>query len=249
MIKSEPHKKLVVIMPAYNAAATLEKTVRDIPQGIVDEIILVDDNSSDATVTIAHNLGITVFRHKKNRGYGANQKKCYLEALKSHADIIVMLHPDYQYDSTRIYDLIRPIKSGREDITFGSRIRTRKEALAGGMPHIKYILNRIFCIIENITLGTNYSEFFSGFRAYSKNVIVSLPIEHFSDDFVFDQQLMISAIAAGFRVGETPIPVRYFSEASSIGFVKGCKFLLETLLTLIQYKLFESKLFKSKIFL
>jgi len=240
--------KIIVVMPAYNAAATLDRTIADIPAGIVDEIILVDDDSQDNTVAVAKKLGLTVFYHKKNRGYGGNQKTCYKKALQQGADIVIMLHPDYQYDSTQIGELIRPLIKGKAEIVFGSRIRTKKEALDGGMPYIKYLLNRVFCLIENLILEVNFSEHFSGFRAYSKDVLIKLPIESFSDDFVFDQQLMISAIAYGYNVGEVPVPVRYFHEASSIKLIRGAKFLLQTLFTLFLYILFRLKIYKSQIF-
>ncbi len=180
-------------------------------------------------------------------GYGGNQKTCYKEALRKGADIIIMIHPDYQYDSSLTEELIRPIKTRRFDIMFGSRIRTRKEVLEGGMPYIKYILNRIVSLIENIILGVNFTEHFSGFRAYSKEVLQKLPIEQFSDDFVFDQELMISAVANGYRIAEYPVPVRYFSEASSIQFVKGTKFLLQTFFTLGLFLLHRFHIHKAKI--
>lgn len=240
--------KIIVVMPAYNAARTLKRTIDDIPKGLVKEIILVDDKSRDRTVSIAKKLGLTVYAHRQNRGYGGNQKTCYKKALAKQADIVVMLHPDYQYDSSLIGELVRPILKGRAQVMFGSRIRTREEALAGGMPHTKYILNRLFCIFENAVLGVNFSEHFSGFRAYSKSVLETLPIENFSDDFVFDQEFMISAIAYGYHISEIPIPIRYFSEASSIQFIRGTKFLLETLRTLFKYAAYKTKIYTSPIF-
>jgi len=245
-VKIKP--KVIAVMPAYNAAKTIEKTYKDIPKGVVDEIIVVDDNSKDNTIEIAGKLGLTVIRHRVNKGYGGNQKTCYREALKKGADIIIMIHPDYQYDSSLTEELIKPIKDGRFDIMFGGRIRTRREALEGGMPYIKYILNRIISLIENIILGVNFTEHMSGFRAYSRRVIDKLPIEKFSNDFVFDQQLMISAIANGFKISEYPVPVRYFKEASSINYLQGGKFLLETFYNLILFILYKVKLYKSKIF-
>lgn len=241
-------KKIIAVMPAYNAAKTLEKTYKDIPEGLVDEVILVDDKSSDNTVTLARKLGLTVIAHGKNRGYGGNQKTCYKEALSKGADIVIMIHPDYQYDSSLSGELIRPIEQGRFDLMFGSRIRTRKEALEGGMSYQKYILNRVFALIENFILGVNFTEHFSGFRAYSKKVLETLPLENFSDDFVFDQQLMVSAIAYGFKISEYPVPVRYFSESSSIQIIAGSRFLLNTLWVLLLYFLFKLNLYNSKIF-
>jgi len=241
--------KVIVIMPAYNAETTLKKTVDDIPKSVVDEIILVDDKSKDRTIEVAKELGLTVYNHRMNRGYGGNQKTCYKKALEKGADIVVMVHPDYQYDSSLVGEMIRPIIDGRADIMFGSRIRTRKEALGGGMPPLKYILNRLFCILENLVLSVNFSEHFSGFRAYKRGVLETLPIDNFSDDFVFDQELMISAIANGYKVGEISVPIRYFSEASSIQFIKGAKFLLQTLNILLLYVLYKVNATRSAIFL
>lgn len=239
--------KVIVVLPAYNAEKTLAATYKDISKDIIDEIILVDDASTDQTVKIARKLGIIVIQHTLNKGYGANQKTCYSEAIKRGADIVVMIHPDYQYDSRLVGELIRPIASGRFDIMFGSRIRTRREALAGGMPYLKYLLNRVMALLENIILGVNFTEHFSGFRAYSAKVLKTLPLEKFSDDFVFDQQLMISSIVKGFSIAEYPVPVRYFSQSSSIGYIKGAKFLLETLETLALYILYKLNFYKSKI--
>lgn len=225
-------------MPAYNAARTIEKTYRDIPRGVVDQVIVVDDASTDDTARVTQKLGLTLITHRVNKGYGANQKTCYREALKRGADIIVMIHPDYQYDSSLIYELVKPIAEGRFDIMFGSRIRTRKEALAGGMPPVKYVINRIVSLVENLILGVNFTEHMSGFRAYSSRVLQTLPLSTFSDDFIFDQQLMVGAIACGYNVAEYPVPVRYFNESSSIGFVGGCKYILEIVLLLFQYILY-----------
>lgn len=240
--------KVIVVMPAFNAEKTLEKTYQDLPRDLISEVIVVDDKSRDNTVEVAKKLGLKVFIHPQNLGYGGNQKTCYWEALKKKPDVVVMLHPDYQYDSIKTEDLVKPILAGEYDLMFGSRIRTRDEALKGGMPLTKYILNRIFCVIENIVLGVNFSEHFSGFRAYSRKVLETVPFQRFSNDFVFDQQMMASAIALGFKVGETPVPVRYFSESSSIKFFKGVKFLLETLLVLLQFLLNKFGIVKDKLF-
>jgi glycosyltransferase involved in cell wall biosynthesis len=245
---SKKSLKIIAVMPAYNAAKTLETTYRDIPPKLVDEVILVDDNSSDNTVEIAKKLGLTVISHTRNRGYGGNQKTCYTEALKRGADIVIMIHPDYQYDSTLTGELIKPIANGRFAIMFGSRIRTRHEALSGGMPRTKYFLNRLVSLIENIVLGVNFTEHMSGFRAYSREVLETVPYRKFSDDFVFDQEFMISSIAYGFATSEYPVPVRYFSESSSIQFRKGAKFLLETGKILFLYLLFKMKLYRATIF-
>lgn len=240
--------KIIVVMPAYNAEKTLEKTIRDFPSDLVSKIILVDDGSTDKTVELARKLGITVFQHPNNLGYGGNQKTCYWEALKENPDVIVMIHPDYQYDSSLTGELVRPILEGRYDMMFGNRIRTRKEVLAGGMPLIKYVLNRVYCIIENMVLGANFSEYFSGMRAYSSTLLKSVPFQRFSNDFVFDQQMTLAAYAQNFRIGEIDIPVRYFSEASSIRFIKGSAFLLSTLFVLFRYTLHKSGLIEDALF-
>lgn len=222
-------------MPAYNAEKTLRKTYLDIPKKSIDEIILVDDKSNDKTVEAARKLGIKTFVHNKNKGYGGNQKTCYKEALRLGADIVVMVHPDYQYDPKLIPLLIEPIKNGVFDIMLGSRIRSRKEALLGGMPLYKYISNRFLTIIENLVLGLNLSEYHTGFRAYSKKVLTSIPIEKFSDDFVFDQEILISAHKRGFLIGEIAVPVKYFPEASSINFIRSVKYGLSILVNLVRY--------------
>lgn len=234
-------------MPAYNAEKTIEKTYSDIPKKAIDEIIVVDDDSHDKTVEVAKKLGLLVFVHRKNLGYGGNQKTCYREALRRGGDIIVMIHPDYQYDATLTNYLIQPILEDRYDIMLGSRIRTRKEALAGGMPLYKYISNRALSFIENILLGLNLSEYHTGFRAYRKDVLLKLPLEKFSNDFVFDQEILISAHAAGFRIGEIAVPVRYFPEASSINFWRSLRYGLMILCTLVLY-VFNNLGIKTKIF-
>lgn len=235
-------------MPAYNAEKTLLKTIKDIPEGLVSKIILVDDGSIDQTVPLAKKLGLVVFTHPNNLGYGGNQKTCYWEALKDKPDVVVMIHPDYQYDSSLIGELVRPILEDRYDMMFGNRIRTRSEVLAGGMPPMKYFLNRAFCIIENIILGANFSEYFSGMRAYSYKLLTTVPFQRFSNDFVFDQEMMLSSYINQFRIGEIDIPVRYFSEASSIQFRKGAKFLYETLTLLLQFVLHKQGILHSPIF-
>jgi len=214
--------KVIAVLPAYNAATTLKKTVSDIPKRTVHEIILVDDNSSDKTVKLAKKLKLKVFSHPQNRGYGANQKTCYTMALSAGADVVVMIHPDYQYDSSLTAELLRPILEGRVDLMLGSRIRTRAEALDGGMPLYKYISNRLLTLLENTILGQNLSEYHTGFRAYNSKVLKRIPFHRYSDDFVFDQQLIFGALATGAKIGEIPVPVRYFPEASSINFARSC---------------------------
>lgn len=216
-------------MPAYNAAKTVKDTYNEIPREFRENIILVDDFSEDNTVEVAKKLNIKVIAHEKNLGYGGNQKTCYSEALKMNADIVVMLHPDYQYDASLIKELTEPIVRNRYDFMFGSRIQDRKGALLGGMPWHKYFLNRLFCLLENILLGVNFTEHFSGFRAYSSELLRTIPFKDFSDDFVFDQQMTIFALRYNFRVGESAIPTRYHIKASSIGWIKGGKFLFQTL--------------------
>jgi glycosyltransferase involved in cell wall biosynthesis len=244
-----PKKKVIIVMPAYNAASTLEKTLRDIPVGTADEIILVDDASKDDTVQIARKLNLKVFIHQQNKGYGANQKTCYTEALKSDADIIVMLHPDYQYDGRLIPYMLRPLEDGICDIMLGSRIRTRAEALAGGMPLYKYISNRFLTMIENIVLGQNLSEFHTGFRAYTRKVVQTIPWYLNSDDFVFDTEFLVEAVAFGFKIGETPVPARYFKEASSINFRRSTIYGLSTLVTLAKFILHRRKIKKYEMFM
>ena len=221
--------KTIVVLPAYNAEKTLEKTVREIPQEVVEEIILVDDKSHDQTVKIARKLNLTVFRHRKNRGYGANQKTCYLLALKHHPDIVVMLHPDYQYDPKIIKYFVEFISEDRFDVMLGSRIRSRHEALAGGMPLYKYLGNRFLTIIENFVSGYNLSEWHTGMRAYKREVLENIDFLKNSDDFLFDSQILFQIIEKGYRIGEIPVPVRYFPEASSINFKRSLKYGLGTL--------------------
>lgn len=227
--------KIVAVMPAYNAAKTISKTYKDIPPGAVDEVIVVDDGSHDATVNIAKKLGLKVISHPQNRGYGGNQKTCYTLALSEGADIVVMIHPDYQYDSSLTGELTRPITQGRFDIMLGSRIRTREESVKGGMPMYKYLGNRFLTFMQNIILGQNLSEYHTGFRAFSKEILKKIPFHKYSDDFVFDQQILIGAITAGARIGEIPVPVRYFPEASSINLKRSIKYGISILLDLVIY--------------
>lgn len=235
-------------MPAYNAAKTLEPTVRDIPPGIVDEIIVVDDASKDNTVEVAQRLGVTVVCHNSNRGYGANQKTCYRLALERGADIVVMIHPDYQYDSHLTPYLVGFIRDSYFDVMLGSRIRTRSEALNGGMPLYKYLANRILTFIENILTGHNFSEWHTGFRAYSRKVLDTIPWESNSDDFVFDSQMLVQCIAFGFRVGEIPVPVRYHASSSSINMRRSITYGLQTLQTIGFFLLHRMHLVRSSLF-
>ena len=243
-----PKQKIMVVMPAYNAEKTLTRTYHDIPRDVVDEIILVDDGSHDSTVELARKLGLTVVVHPQNRGYGGNQKTCYTMALSAGADIIVMIHPDYQYDPKLLPALVRPIIDERADIMFGSRIRTREEALHGGMPLYKYLGNRLLTLVENIILGQNLSEYHTGFRAFHRVVLQRLPFHNFSDDFVFDQDIVISAVREGFRIGEIPVPVSYFADASSINFSRSVKYGFQIFGGLFLYVLDATHLYRSKIF-
>lgn len=240
--------KVIAVMPAYNAASTLEKTVRDIPQGCVSDIILVDDCSTDDTVEVARSLGLTVIEHETNTGYGGNQKTCYTKALELGADIVVMIHPDYQYDSRVIAIAAELIRLGNVDVILGSRIRTRAEALQGGMPTWKYIANRCLTITENVLLGQNIGDFHSGFRAYRREVLETIPWKNNSDDFVFDTQFLAQSVAFGFRLGDIPVPVRYFAEASSINFRRSTRYGLLTLWVMFQFWLNKLRLYRARIF-
>ena len=238
-------------MPAYNAASTLERTLADIPEGSVDEVILVDDCSKDDTVEIATRLGLTVIQHEKNLGYGGNQKTCYTEALKRGADVVVMIHPDYQYDSRVIPVAAEIIRLGICDVMLGSRIRSRAEVLEGGMPRYKYIANRCLTITENMALGQNLGDFHSGFRAYRREVLETIPWQRNSDDFVFDTQFLAQSVHFWFKLGDIPVPVRYFEEASSINFHRSARYGLLTLGVMAQFWLhrigLRSKIFNPKV--
>ena len=211
-------KKIVVVLPAYNAAKTLEKTYNEIPFDIVDDIVLVDDNSPDDTIKVAENLGIKhIIKHQKNRGYGGNQKTCYAHALALGADVIIMLHPDYQYTPMLIPAMASIIAQELYPVVLGSRI-LGKGALNGGMPMYKYIANRFLTLFQNILIGEKLSEYHTGYRAFSKEVIMALHLEANSDDFVFDNQMLSQIVYAGFSIGEVTCPTKYFAEASSINF-------------------------------
>ena len=240
--------KTVAVMPAYNAASTLRRTVADIPPDTVDEIILVDDCSRDDTVEVARDLGLTVIQHEQNTGYGGNQKTCYRHALASGADFVVMIHPDYQYDSRVIGVAVEILRLGICDIVLGSRIRTRDEALAGGMPAYKYVANRLLTVIENIALGQNLGDFHSGFRAYRRDVLEAIPFERNSNDFVFDTQFLAQAVAFGYKLGDIPVPVRYFPEASSINFRHSVRYGLATLGVMAQYWLHRLRIRRNRLF-
>lgn len=227
--------KVIVVLPAYQAEKTLEQTVKEIPRGVVDEIILVDDASTDKTIKIARRLRLTIFTHQWNAGYGGNQKTCYQLALKHGADIIVMLHPDYQYDANLIPHFVDFISEDYFDVMLGTRIRTRKEALLGGMPKYKYFANRALTFLENMVTGQNLSEWHTGMRAYKRKVLEAIDYMKNSNDFVFDSQVLFQIVEKGFRIGEIPVPVRYFKEASSINFARSVRYGIGTVLVALKY--------------
>ncbi len=239
---------VIVVLPAYNAEKTLERTYSDIPKDIVDEVVLVDDGSRDKTIQIAKRLGMKVYTHPQNRGYGGNQKTCYTLALTYGASIVVMIHPDYQYDPKRIPELVAAIMKGWYHIMLGSRIRTRTEALSGGMPLYKYVGNRFLTLVENLVTGQALSEYHTGMRAFDREVLQKLPFHRFSDDFVFDQQILISAIQQKYKIGEIQVPTLYFSEASSINFRRSVRYGLSTLWVLFMYVLDWLGIYTDKIF-
>lgn len=230
-------KKIIAVLPAYNAERTLKITVDAIPKDIVDEIILVDDCSRDGTVALSRKMGLKTFVHEKNRGYGGNQKTCYREALKLGADIAVMVHPDFQYDPTLIPELVAPIAKGECDAVFGSRMLIPSNALAGGMPKWKYVANIALTKLENFVLGLNLSEYHSGFRAYSRKALSKLPLGKNSDDFVFDTEIIVQLKMAGMKIKEVPISTRYFPEASMIGLKRSTVYGLSILVVLNKYLL------------
>jgi glycosyltransferase involved in cell wall biosynthesis len=207
--------KVIAVMPAYNASKTLEKTYRDIPLEHVDEVLLVDDHSTDNTVAIAEALGLTVITHAENTGHGGNQKTRYDEAMKTGAYIIIMIHPDYQYDSRLIPYILGFLQEDVCDIILGSRIRTRHESLSSGMPPYKYLSNRFLTFVENVVLAQNLGDFHTGYRAYKRTVLETIPYHNNSDGFVFDTEFLVQAVYFGFRMGDVPVPVRYSPEASS----------------------------------
>jgi glycosyltransferase involved in cell wall biosynthesis len=228
--------KVVVVMPAYNAAQTLQATIDEIPRDVVDELLLVDDGSRDETAVLSSDLGIVTFRHDGNYGYGRNQKTCYREALKRGADIVVMLHPDYQYTPRLVRAMASMISSGQYDVVLASRI-LGVGALQGGMPLYKYIANRGLTFVQNLLHGHKLSEYHTGYRAFSRQVLESLPLLANSDDFVFDNQMIAQAMYAGFRIGEISCPTKYFPEASSINFRRSCIYGFGVLWTALRYRL------------
>jgi glycosyltransferase involved in cell wall biosynthesis len=240
--------KLVVVMPAYNAEKTLRQTYHELPHEYIDEIILVDDASQDSTTEISSELGIRTIIHRENMGYGANQKTCYREAMRLGADIVVMIHPDYQYSPKLVTAMASMIASGHYDIVLGSRILGRG-ALAGGMPLYKYIGNRFLTLVENLALGVKLSEFHTGYRAFSRRVLELLPIGKNSDHFVFDNEMLAQAVYFGFKIGEISCPTNYFPDASSINFSESVIYGLGVLGTSIRFILHRAGLHKFEIFI
>jgi len=240
-------KKVIVVMPAYNAEQTLEITYKEIPPGFIDEVILVDDASSDQTTELARKLGIYTIRHPKNRAYGGNQKTCYKEALKRRADVVIMLHPDYQYTPKLLVAMASLVAIGQYDIVLGSRIISGG-TLRGGMPYYKYIANRFLTFFENLLLGAKLSEYHTGYRAFSRQVLLELPLEENSDDFVFDNQMLAQALYFGFSIGEISCPTKYFKEASSINLTRSIVYGLGVLRTSVQFVLNKHGLKHHKIF-
>jgi glycosyltransferase involved in cell wall biosynthesis len=239
-------KRIAVVMPAYNAAKTLEKTVRELPE-TVDLKILVDDNSVDDTVHIAEELGLQIYVHEKNYGYGRNQQTCYKEAIASGADIIVMVHPDYQYTPLLVTAMASMIAHGVYDVVLGSRI-IGGGALKGGMPLYKYVANRFLTAFQNAFTGAKLSEYHTGFRAFSKEVLASLPLLENSDDFVFDNEMLAQCIYFGYRIGEVSCPTKYFREASSINFARGVKYGLGVLATTLKCRLQKLGIARYRLF-
>jgi len=240
-------QKIIVVMPAYNAEKTLRRTVDEIPRDVVDGILLVDDASRDRTSELAATLGIPTFVHVRNYGYGRNQKTCYVQALRMGADVVVMLHPDYQYSPRLITAMAGLITSREFDVVLGSRI-LGVGALAGGMPFYKYVFNRLLTLAQNVLLRHKLSEYHTGYRAFSRKVLTDLPLNENSDDFVFDNQMLAQAIYFGFRIGEVSCPTKYFEDASSINFRRSVKYGLGVLATSVAYRLNKWKLWKSRIF-
>ncbi|MFH1610961.1 MAG: glycosyltransferase family 2 protein [Patescibacteria group bacterium] len=246
---SRNNKKVIAVLPAYNAEKTLEKTLNDIPAGWVDEVILVDDFSNDGTVELAERLGLVVFRHEKNSGYGANQKTCYQKALEQEADIIIMIHPDHQYDPRLVPDLLLPLIREDVDAVFGSRMMRPGSARAGGMPLWKYIANISLTKLENIFLRLKLTEYHSGFRAYSRKALKEINFLNNSDDFVFDTEIIIQLKVKKLAIQEVPIETRYFPEASMIGFKRSVEYGLSIIKNLFQYIMHKLKLRKYNKFL
>jgi len=240
-------KKIIVVLPAFNAARTLEQTYREIPMDIVDDVLLVDDGSADSTVLLARSLGIHTILHDRNYGYGRNQKSCYLEALRRNADIVIMVHPDYQYTPKLITAMASMIAFDVYDVVLGSRI-IGGGAVESGMPVYKYVANRFLTAFENLVIRSKLSEFHTGYRAFSREVLEALPLNENSDDFIFDNEMLVQIIFFGYRVGEISCPTRYFANASSIGFRKAVRYGVGVIITSLKCLLHRLQLRKDPIF-
>jgi glycosyltransferase involved in cell wall biosynthesis len=238
--------KVVVVMPAYNAGRTLRMTYEELPKDAVNLVILVDDGSTDTTLEVARDLGLEIFVHDRNYGYGANQKTCYTEALKAGADIVVMVHPDYQYDPTLVPQIIAPIVRGDADLVLGSRLASGGSAVQQGMPWWKFLANRFLTGVENSCFGLRLSEYHTGYRAFSREVLEAVNFRMNSDGFVFDQEIISQVVSAGFRMAEIAVPVRYFPEASSASFFASCGYGLKILWVVTRYLLHKSGLKRSR---
>lgn len=239
--------KVVVVMPAYNAAKTLHMTYAELPHDVVDLVILVDDGSSDETIRIARELGLELFVHNRNYGYGANQKTCYREALRAGADIVVMVHPDYQYDPTLLPQVIAPLERGEADVVLGSRL-LGGDPMRQGMPWWKYISNRFLTWCENKIFGLQLAEYHTGYRAYRREILEAVNIDMNSDNFIFDQEIMAQFVEVGARVAEVPVPTRYFPQASSASFVQSSIYGVSILVLLVRYLFHRSGLWRSRQF-
>lgn len=239
--------KVAVVMPAFNAGRTLRLTYEDLPRDQVDVVILVDDGSTDQTLKVAKDLGLEVFVHDRNYGYGANQKTCYREALKTEAQVVVMVHPDYQYDPTLLPSLVEPVARGEADVVLGSRL-LGESPLRLGMPWWKYLANRVLTWLENVVFGLHLSEYHTGYRAYRREVLEVVNFAMNSDKFVFDQEIMAQIVEAKFRVAEVPVQTRYFPEASSAGFLASCRYGLEILWLLFRVLLHRCGVIRQKQF-
>jgi glycosyltransferase involved in cell wall biosynthesis len=239
--------KVVVVMPAYNAAKTLHMTYADLPRDMVDLVILVDDGSSDETAKIARELGLELFVHDRNYGYGANQKTCYREALRAGADIVVMVHPDYQYDPTLLPQIIQPIQDGEADVVFGSRLMGA-HPMKQGMPWWKYISNRFLTWAENVVFGLNLSEYHTGYRAFNRESLESVNLSMNSDKFIFDQEIVAQLVNIKMRITERPVPTRYFKQASSASFIQSSIYGISILWLLARYMLHRSGIIRQRRF-
>ena len=240
-------QKVVVVLPAYNAERTLERTYREIPLDLVDDVLLTDDASADRTVDVARHLGIETIVHERNRGYGGNQKTCYRAALERGADIVVMLHADYQYTPALIPAMAHLLASGEFDVVLGSRI-LGGQAIRGGMPVYKYVSNRVLTLLQNLLMGAKLSEYHTGYRAFTRRVLETLPLDRNSDDFVFDAEMLSQILYAGFRIGEVTCPAKYFPEASSINFSRSVRYGVGCLTTALKFRLRRMGIGRFEIF-